>query len=267
MMLALERPWIRKPPQSLARINWQHPLSEGLIWVSLMNEGGGDGVYNLVDGTFVAFTKGTGSDPAHVIVDGELAVNFPDHTDAQKDYIDTGMIPDSTWKSHLMMVRYNNATDQLSHKTGSDDQTNGRFFRLGAFRNAPDWISQSKIGDANLTASALLPIVVGQWHTHVDSLYKGTFYSDFDGVEIGTDTTVIHDNTNTFNYVIGATTRAQANGMQADIGLVIVSAKEWDKAERQQLYSNPYCFLKPRTIYVGPNLIKGTILAHRRRVS
>ncbi len=233
----------RKPPLQ-SRINWQHPLAENLTACYLMNEGGGNTLYDIASNNTGAFVNNT-----HWIAGlNDPAIDF----DGTNDYINLGNFlgagissltvaiwfkPDILTGRHILINQWGDSGDRvftLEYGTAGDGKLEFTISKTGAafFRASEDVGSITASIEYNIVGvydnSNVLVYADGQLRKLGASVSGNLFNEEVEPIKIGEMSTGggAYDYNGTFDKAYIWVNRAFSAG------------------EIAQLYREPYCFIE-----------------------
>jgi hypothetical protein len=245
-------PWTSKPPLG-SQINWGHPLSRGLVGCFLFNEGGGNLVRNSAiekpyPSVHLSNNNGTIVGADWVGTQKGIGLYFNGSSDyiTHNDVFDVGTFDFSYSCWFRAGWTAANEFRAMMGKTAATGAT-GRYYLIF---NATKIEVQALNG---LITIAEAPYLDGRWHhaivtidrdanalLYIDTILKGTAdVSAVNGVNYDT----------TFHFGIGAYTDAAGTSFtqgwfNGNINNVLIWRRALSPSEIQQLYVEPYCFIK-----------------------
>lgn len=255
-------PWTSKPPLG-AQINWNHPLSRGLVACFLMNEGGGVKVIDLVGkypfvlsggATWKSNNKGIG-----INFDGINGIGVCNTNLGFTNY------PISIlWMGRSNSVSTEETVWCLSHTADTNN-----YFLISAVGNdgARGWEYQVR---NNVDASNTPGFSVADSGVSIDSSChiincvssnSSNHKIYVDGILKDTDTNTTNFNSPLSKHVIGGLIRSTTDYETSQSNLLIIWNRVLSPSEIRQLYIEPYCFIeyKPWTMW-------GAVVAAARRI-
>jgi hypothetical protein len=243
--------WTNKPPVG-SQIDWSHPLSKGLVGCWLMNEGGGLKVFDIsgnnLHGSIIGGAlwsknkKGIGiSCPTSTSNITVLKSRFFQQT------------KEATWIIYCFKPVF--ASPFFIYNEGSNTG-------YGIYSN-PNVHFYCRIGGA-WTDFNTIPLIENTPYLLVGTASPIGVYAYINGIKLagpGENTGDLNPNT-TVDLYIG---NSVSNSRQLDntIMYVMIYNRALSPQEIQQLYIDPYCFIKPQTDW---NCIKAAVVAGVRRI-
>lgn len=239
--------WSSKPPIS-SQIDWGHPLSKGLVGCVLMNEGSGNILKDLVDKK--NFISSGGVLP--VVGKKGNGFNYPNTNCISTKSINP--VP-ATLRSSIFVIAkpYNNNT------------TRKRVIRLWNITSGSLHVIDFSDGSASIRIFGSIQYGAGLFESTTDTVnysantdYILTSVWDNDGyLKLYRDGKLVNTSTNSrtslLNSIdsstIGVNTAGGGNNFSGIIYTVYYYNRALSPSEIQQLYQDPYCFIKPPTIW------------------
>ncbi len=230
-----------KPPLGY-RIDPFHPLARGLIACYLMNEAGGNTLYDIVNnfnGTFQ-------NDPAWVAGQDGPAIEF----DGGNDFINIGNHGSTLEPAHISIVAWVRSAgvgtnDYLvSYERTADNDTSyglytgsdGTIYCL-IYHNNPTFSLSPSGGN----------IWDGSWHQVVGTYDEIKLRIYIDESEVGAGTAEVNsiDYANERKLVFGAFSDTPILAFPGDISSISIFNRALSAVEVAQLYREPYAFIRP----------------------
>jgi len=230
-------PWTNKPPIG-SQIDWGHPLSKGLVGCWLMNEGSGVKIYDLCKNATGIFD--TGAITWKPSLKG-IGVNFGNSSTANINLGNNPIfsVPNFTFSIYAIALKKTTGSQSLFCKT-TNTGSGGFYLRVGG------WSGYGKIGGGVVEVLAT-DFTVNTWN-HVALVLSSTnlIYYLNGKQSVSTAKAGIGINgiaNSTFIGRLGDYTGGQF--WDGDISVVYFYSRALSPSEIQQLYQDPYCFIKP----------------------
>jgi hypothetical protein len=244
--------WTSKPPIG-SSINWEHPLSKGIVGCWLMNEGGGKKIRNLTGRNNANLNSGgwSLSQKGYALVNDYAVVEKTNTTDTSVfDFLDKRL----TIVSGVIEIPFNyNAYDCA--RMGAN--YSGYRFTIEPY-GGMGLLSRDSAGNQvsfdsyqtghNTVADGKYHILVGVWNNTTMSAYlDGKFKYTADISSLGA-----------WSFTSGSEGTVELNLRRISNGSASATGKFlfwyfYNRAlspqEIQQLYIDPYCFINPPTIW------------------
>lgn len=259
--------WTSKPPIG-STIDWSHPLSKGLVGCWLMNEGGGtprDLVSkrnsNYVGGVVTGWRGG-------------LKGYSPAFSGSTSLWVERDEQLEPAKVSAFAYLRRRGNNGQYSRPFGKTYNNGGSFpylsydieYNLGGVGqnviNANMSTGSVLMATTNYTASdTTIPHVVGMTFKQGDVVRLW-----FNGIQVAVsaaqNSPIGYDTSSTGRFIIGGSSSASsANQWNGDIYSIYIFNRILSSQEIKQLYQDPYCFIKPPTMW---SMFSTAVAAARR---
>lgn len=238
-------PWKSKPPLG-AQIDWGHPLAKGLVGCWLMNEGAG-----LIAKDLVANNNATSKNGANWVPSLKgYAFNF----DGTDDYLTCGIVD-----GKVLDITGNKVTVSAIVKIGSTawaernivrkDRGHYNLVQLDADEVRFEIYNGGYVSAKTTTS----PLVLNNWY-HLIGVYDGIAVSVYINGKFVISAAATGNLANTGTpetFNIGC----RDNNGTPDLFFpgIIASVQVWNTAlipqQIRQLYADPYCFIKPPTVW------------------
>ncbi len=227
--------WLSKPLLG-AQLNRGHPLAMGLVGVILINEGGGQSLYDKAYDKVGTFLTGSSVLPTWVpFVDG-VGLNF----DGDKAYVSFGNILRNSIFTKVAWVQLQSASPSFSGTICGLGQQAPQFryntsAQLELLSGATASIGTSSV---SLTTKPCMVAVT------YDASGNYVFY--LNGVNVGSGTNLVSFSFSD-SYYIGQRENTFTEGFFGNIGKILEYSRVLSASEILSLYVNPYAFLQPQS--------------------
>jgi hypothetical protein len=228
---------VQKPPVG-SQIDWGHPLSNGLVACFLMNEGGGNKVSNLQDGS-----KGTFNGTKMIWKDNGIYVptggNYNDGIIFKNRGAIDNNFTQATWVFLYNCIdagssNYGYIYDRadgfdIRHLSDANHLTSDINYSVTPLRVATTTILNTWVTYAMVFTS--LPIGKIQWYKNGIKAESGTNSFTFQSL-------------NTGNIGIAGQSTGGTRSIHGGLKYLYLYSRALSSSEIQQLYIDPYCFIK-----------------------
>lgn len=229
--VAATQPWPNKPPLGSV-IDWSHPLARGLVGCWLMNEGGGLKIQDIAKGNNGTITNATWK-PLFLLFNGlSSKVNCGNNNSLNLANSNVTIVT----QLYVSAVGWNTIVDKRTNTS------NMYWFGVG------NYSGKSRLYFAVDTTTSLVPsttnIILNTW-THCAVVYNlgvGVYY--YNGKPNGpTKVGMGTIDGNAAPLYIGAET-GSTTWMNGGIKYVYIYNRGLSPSEIEQLYKEPYCFIR-----------------------
>lgn len=240
-------PQNQKPPLG-SQINWGHPLSKGLVGCWLFNEKSGTKVFDLANFK-------TGDLSTHVFSGDAISCNG---TSGYVDLKTNSRLNQLPKLSYVSLINPTNAGESnlgtIITKTTSSSSAVPKRLRLGFQSTSESDLTLTMEGGATDLLAASAGGIFHNKNNLVVATWDGTdefgvrLYSN--GKELVVDATaspasIVNDSAH--NYYSGGAGTTGSGTFNGKIYLIYIYNKVLSPSEIQQLYIDPYCFIKQRS--------------------